>query len=77
VSDAAGALVRGMERRSRIVVWPRWLLGAYAARALMPFVAQAMMARHAGEFDAIAEREARRGGDGAVGAGGAADRAAR
>ena len=77
VSDAADALVRGIEHRRRIVVWPRWLLGAYAARALLPVATEAMMKKDAAKLDAIGEREAARGDGGAVGAGGAADRAAR
>lgn len=77
VGEAADALIGGIEHRRRIVVWPRWLLGAYAARALLPFLTEALMARHVAELDALAEREAQRGVTGPVGAGGAADLAAR
>ncbi len=77
VGEAAEALISGIEKRRRIVVWPRWLLGAYAGRALLPFLTEAMMARNVADLDKVAEREAARGDSGAVGEGGAADRGAR
>jgi len=77
VSDAAEAVVRGVERRSRIVVCPRWLPALMAVRGLLPPLAELVLRRDTAEFDAIAEREARTRGSDPVGAGGAAERAGR
>jgi NAD(P)-dependent dehydrogenase (short-subunit alcohol dehydrogenase family) len=73
VADAADAIVRGVERRSRVVTAPGWIKGVMAVRGLVQPVADlALRASEVREFDAMAEREA---GSGPVGAGGAADAA--
>jgi NAD(P)-dependent dehydrogenase (short-subunit alcohol dehydrogenase family) len=77
VGDAAEAVVRGVERRSRIVVCPRWVLAAMAVRALLPLVVEFGLRRDVAKLDRIAEQEARTRGSAPVGAGGAAERAAR
>ena len=40
VSAAAEAAVRGIERRSRIVVCPRWLKALIAIRPLLPWLSR-------------------------------------
>ena len=77
VGDAAEAVVRGVERRSRIVVCPRWLPALMAVRALLPLVTELGLRRDIAELDRIAEQEARTRGSDPVGAGGEAERAAR
>jgi len=74
---AAEAVVRGIERRSRIVVHPRWLPATMAIRPALPWLAELLLRRHIAEFDRIAEREAASRGSDPVGAGGEAARAAR
>ena len=74
VSAAAEAVVRGIERRSRTVACPRWLIPLMWAKPLLPALTQAEMGKHLPRFESIAESE---GAIGPVGAGGAADRAAR
>lgn len=77
VGDAAEAVLRGVERRSRIVVCPRWLPALMAVRGLLPLVAELGLRRDIANLDRIAEQEARTRGSHPVGAGGAAERAAR
>jgi NAD(P)-dependent dehydrogenase (short-subunit alcohol dehydrogenase family) len=77
VSAAAEAVVRGIEQRQRIVAVPRWLIALMWARPLWPRVTELVTRRDMARFDEIAEREARERGNEAVGAGGAAERAAR
>lgn len=77
VGDAAEAVVRGVERRSRIVVCPRWIPALMAVRGLLPLVAELGLRRDVAQLDRIAEQEARTRGSDPVGAGGAAERAAR
>ena len=74
VSAAAEAVVRGIDRRSRIVACPRWLIPLMWAKPLLPALTRAGMGKHIPRFDALAESEA---GIGPVGAGGAAEAAAR
>jgi NAD(P)-dependent dehydrogenase (short-subunit alcohol dehydrogenase family) len=77
VSAAAEAVVRGIERRSRIVACPRWLPALMAIRPLLPALTQVVAGSQMAEFDRIAEREALARGWEPVGAGGAAERAGR
>jgi NAD(P)-dependent dehydrogenase (short-subunit alcohol dehydrogenase family) len=77
VSAAAEAVVQGIERRSRIVVCPRWLTGLMWLRPLLPRLTEVTLRKDVARFDEIAEREARTKGSDPVGAGGAAERAAR
>ena len=77
VSDAAEAVVRGIEQRSRIVVCPRWLKAMIAIRALLPRLTELTTRRDIAEFDRVAEREAAAHGSDPVGAGGAAELAGR
>jgi NAD(P)-dependent dehydrogenase (short-subunit alcohol dehydrogenase family) len=77
VSDAAEALVRGIEQRNRIVACPRWLVALMAIRPLLPWVTEHTLRKDIARFDEIAEREALTKGSDPVGAGGAAERAAR
>ena len=77
VSAAAEAVVRGIEHRSRIVACPRWLIALMAIRPLLPWLAELALKRDSAEFDRVAEREATARGSDPVGAGGAAELAAR
>ena len=77
VSAAAEAVVRGIERRSRIVVCPRWLTALIAIRPLLPWLSELSLRRDIAGFDRIAEREAATRGSDPVGAGGEAELAAR
>ena len=78
VSAAAEAVVRGIERRSRIVACPRWLHRADGDPPAAPLARRsATMRRDIAEFDRVAEREAAAGGSDPVGAGGAAEMAGR
>jgi NAD(P)-dependent dehydrogenase (short-subunit alcohol dehydrogenase family) len=77
VSAAAEAVVRGIERRSRIVVCPRWLPALMAIRPLLPWLTELAVRREVAEFDRVAEREAAAHGSDPVGAGGAAELAGR
>jgi short-subunit dehydrogenase len=77
LSEAAEAVVQGIERRRRVVVCPRWLPALMALRPLMPRLTELVLRRDVAELDRIAEREARERGSHAVGAGGEADREAR
>ena len=77
VSDAAEAVVRGIERRSRIVVCPRWLPALMAIAPLLPWLAELSLRRDIAAFDRLAEREAAAHGSDPVGAGGAAELAGR
>ena len=77
VGEAAEAVVRGIERRSRIVVCPRWLPALMAIRPVLPRLTELVLRRDTAEFDRIAEREARTRGSEPVGAGGEAERAGR
>jgi NAD(P)-dependent dehydrogenase (short-subunit alcohol dehydrogenase family) len=74
VSAAAEAVVRGIERRSRIVACPRWLIPLMWAKPLLPRITQAGVGKHMPRFDELAESDA---AIGPVGAGGAAEVAAR
>ena len=77
VSAAAEAVVRGIERRSRIVVCPRWLIPLMWLRPIFPRLAERQLRDDIARFDLIAEREALERGNEPVGAGGEAERAAR
>ncbi|HYH89624.1 MAG TPA: short-chain dehydrogenase/reductase [Solirubrobacteraceae bacterium] len=77
VSAAAEAVVRGIERRSRIVACPRWLIGLMWLKPLLPRLTEQALRKDIARFDEIAEREARTKGSDPVGAGGEAERAAR
>jgi len=77
VSDAAEAVVRGIDRRSRIVICPRWLPALMAIRPLLPRLTELVLRRDIAEFDRVAEREVATRGSGPVGAGGEAERAGR
>ncbi len=77
VAEAAEALVRGVERRSRVVCHPRFLRGMLAARGLLqPLTERGMRAAVPGLDRAFAARVAERGAAAASapsGAGGEAD----
>ena len=78
VSAAAEAVVRGIERRSRIVACPRRLLIALMAiKPLLPWLTEREMRGKIADFDRLAEREVAAKGSDPVGAGGAAELAAR
>ena len=77
VSAAAEAVVRGIERRSRIVVCPRWLIPLMWLKPILPRLTERKLRADIGRYDEIAEREARERGNDAVGAGGEAERAGR
>jgi short-subunit dehydrogenase len=78
VSAAAEAVVRGIERRQRIVACPRGLLTTLMVlRPLLPRLTELTLKREIAEFDRIAEREAAERGSDPVGAGGAAEMAGR
>ena len=68
VAEAAEAVVRGVERRSRIVACPRWLTALIAIRPLLPRVTELALRRDVAEYDRIAEEEARTRGSDPVGA---------
>jgi hypothetical protein len=67
-------VVRGIDRRSRIVVCPRWLITLMWVKPLLPALTRAKMGKQGPRFDALAESEA---AIGPVGAGGEAERSAR
>ena len=77
VSAAAEAVVRGIERRSRIVVCPRWLIPLMWLRPILPRLTERELRADIARYDQIAEREALERGNDAVGAGGEAERAGR
>jgi NAD(P)-dependent dehydrogenase (short-subunit alcohol dehydrogenase family) len=77
VSDAAEAVVRGIEQRRRIVACPRWLPLLMAVRPLLPWLTELTLKRDIAEFDRLAEREAAERGSDPVGAGGEAEMAER
>jgi NAD(P)-dependent dehydrogenase (short-subunit alcohol dehydrogenase family) len=77
VSAAAEAVVRGIERRSRIVACPRWLIGLMWLRPAFTHLTERELRNDIARFDALAEKEAREHGNEPVGAGGEAERAAR
>jgi NAD(P)-dependent dehydrogenase (short-subunit alcohol dehydrogenase family) len=77
VSAAAEAVVRGIERRSRIVACPRWLIPLMWLKPILPRLTEQKLRQDIARFDEIAEREARERGSEPVGAGGAAERSAR
>ena len=77
VSAAAEAVVRGIERRSRIVACPRWLIGLMWLKPILPRLTEQKLRKDIARFDEIAEREALEHGSDPVGAGGEAERAAR
>jgi NAD(P)-dependent dehydrogenase (short-subunit alcohol dehydrogenase family) len=76
-TQAAEALVRGIEHRSRRVVWPRWLSAALPLRGLAQPVVDRYLRRLMPALDRLSEDDvARRGAAAAsapVGAGGRAD----
>jgi NAD(P)-dependent dehydrogenase (short-subunit alcohol dehydrogenase family) len=74
VSAAAEAVVRGIERRSRIVACPRWLIPLMWLKPLLTRATEQQLGGHMPQYDALAAAEV---GLGPVGAGGAAERAAR
>ena len=69
--------MRGIERRSRIVACPRWLIGLMWLKPILPRLTEQTLRKDIARFDEIAEREALTKGSDPVGAGGAAERAAR
>ena len=77
VSAAAEAVVRGIERRSRIVACPRWLIALMAIKPLLPWLTERKLSGNIAEFDLLAEREVAAKGSDPVGAGGAAELAGR
>jgi NAD(P)-dependent dehydrogenase (short-subunit alcohol dehydrogenase family) len=78
VSAAAEAVVRGIEHRQRIVACPRALLTTLMVlRPLLPRLTELALRRDIADYDRIAEREAATRGSDPVGAGGAAELAAR
>jgi NAD(P)-dependent dehydrogenase (short-subunit alcohol dehydrogenase family) len=77
VSAAAEAVVRGIERRSRIVACPRWLIALMWLKPILPWLTEQTVRRDIARFDEIAEREVLEHGSEPVGAGGAAERAGR
>ena len=77
VSAAAEAVVRGIERRSRIVACPRWLIGLMWLKPILPRLTERELRNDIARFDELAEREARERGNEPVGAGGEAERAGR
>jgi NAD(P)-dependent dehydrogenase (short-subunit alcohol dehydrogenase family) len=77
VSAAAEAVVRGIERRQRIVACPRWLIALMAIRPLLPWLTEREVRENIAEFDRVAEREAARSGATMVGGGGEAEMAER
>jgi NAD(P)-dependent dehydrogenase (short-subunit alcohol dehydrogenase family) len=77
VSAAAEAVVRGIERRQRIVACPRWLIALMAIRPLLPWLTEREVRENIAEFDRVAAREAATSGSTMVGAGGEAEMAAR
>jgi len=77
VSAAAEAVVRGIERRSRVVVCPRWLIPLIWLKPVFPRLAERELRDDIARFDQLAEREARERGNLAVGAGGEAEREGR
>jgi NAD(P)-dependent dehydrogenase (short-subunit alcohol dehydrogenase family) len=77
VSDAAEAVVRGIEQRNRVVACPRWLVALMAIKPLLPWLTELAMKRDIVEFDRVAEREVAAQGSDPVGAGGAAELAGR
>ena len=80
VADAAEAVVRGVERRSRWVMHPPWLRLLLPARGVIPLLAQRELLRHMPAAEEAWERALAEQGAAAsepVGAGGAADSASR
>jgi hypothetical protein len=77
VSAAAEAVVRGIERRSRIVACPRWLIALMWLKPILPRLTEQVLSKDIARFDELAEREARERGNQPVGAGGEAERAGR
>jgi NAD(P)-dependent dehydrogenase (short-subunit alcohol dehydrogenase family) len=77
VSAAAEAVVRGIERRQRIVAVPRWLIALMWLKPILPRLTERELRDDIARFDELAEREARERGNEPVGAGGEAERAAR
>jgi hypothetical protein len=77
VAEAAESVVRGIERRARLVCHPRWLPALMAARGLIQPVVDRGFAREVPQLDADVEREVARIGARAAsrpsGAGGEAD----
>jgi len=57
VADAAAAVVRGVERRPRVVVAPRWLRAALPIRGLLQRVADRETLRHMPEVERLWEIE--------------------
>jgi NAD(P)-dependent dehydrogenase (short-subunit alcohol dehydrogenase family) len=74
VGDAAEALVAGVERRARIVAFPRFVRAMIAARSLVQPLLDLEARRHTAQDDRLAE-ELGPEATVPVGAGGAADRA--
>jgi NAD(P)-dependent dehydrogenase (short-subunit alcohol dehydrogenase family) len=76
VSDAADAIVRGIETRARWALSPGWIRWMLYLRGVLPFVVERQLLPLMPEVDAIAEREAERVGaerlSAPVGAGGEA-----
>jgi NAD(P)-dependent dehydrogenase (short-subunit alcohol dehydrogenase family) len=77
VSAAAEAVVRGIERRSRIVAHPRWLIPLMWLKPILPRLTELRLRKDIARFDEIAAREALERGNESVGEGGEAERAAR
>jgi NAD(P)-dependent dehydrogenase (short-subunit alcohol dehydrogenase family) len=78
VDGAAEALARGIERRARIIVWPRWLRATLPLRGFAQPLLDVQFRRMMPTLDRLAEEDRElRGADATapVGAGGQADRA--
>lgn len=79
-SAAADEVVRGIERRARNVMVPRWLIAVKALRSAVPPIAEREFKKFVPEFEARARADIERRGAHAVsapiGAGGQADREA-
>ena len=73
VSAAAEAVVRGIERRSRIVACPRWLIALMAIKPLLPWLTEREMRRQHRRVRPARRARGRRQGSDPVGAGGAAE----
>jgi NAD(P)-dependent dehydrogenase (short-subunit alcohol dehydrogenase family) len=77
VSNAAEAVVRGMERRSRWVAYPPWIKPLILVRGVVPFIAEAQVGDKMVELERLSAEEAQRLGERATGPIGAGGEAAR
>jgi hypothetical protein len=75
VSKAADAVVAGIERRGRWVVYPGWIRPTILVRGVLPFLAEPQVRDRVAELERLSAEEAARLGERAsepVGAGGEA-----